>query len=155
LPTATPPPTAAPFPTATLPPTATRQATATATATKPPPPPTPTPVVGKVTLVTPLDNEASGTRQFFQWKPDFMPADGYAFELIFWPTNQDPMRQGFGVAAPTRKDNAMVDLPLLDIQLGDRLEPRTYQWGVLLVRTTPSYERVRFLGGGWYFTYRR
>ncbi|MEZ4731722.1 MAG: hypothetical protein R3E79_31775 [Caldilineaceae bacterium] len=144
--------TATPLPTATLPPTLRPTATATAT---PRPLPTPTPFSGVVTLVNPLDQESSDGQVLFEWEANFTPSAGYAFELIFWEPNQDPIRRGFGVAAPTLGHSARVDLRRLDNDLGDRLEPATYQWGVLLVRTTPTYERIRFLGGGRSFTYYR
>ena len=156
LPTHTPLPTATPLPTDTPLPTATPLPTKTATATATPrPTATATPVIGSVTLVTPLDNEAGGDRKLFQWAADFTPGADYAFELIFWRPDQDPMRNGFGLAAPTTGDRATVDLATLDDVLGERLEPGSYQWGVLLVRTTPAYERIRYLGGGWRFIYQR
>jgi hypothetical protein len=43
----------------------------------------------------------------------------------------------------------------LDNDLGNRLDPATYHWGLLLVRTSPTYERIRYLGGDWRFTYYR
>lgn len=150
----TPPPTATPTATPLPTETPTPEPTATATATRRPPP-TPTVVSGKVEPVNPLDNESSNTKVLFEWRATFPPAEGYAFELVFWQPNQDPLRHGFGVAAPTRGNSAMVDLRRLDNDLGDRLEPKTYRWGVLLVRTTPTYERIRYLGGDWQFTYYR
>ncbi len=96
-----------------------------------------------------------GGRKLFQWAADFAPAPDYAFELIFWRADQDPMRHGFGLAAPTTGTSTTVDLAALDDVLGERLEPGTYQWGILLVRTTPAYERIRYLGGGWRFNYQR
>ena len=152
----TPPPTETPTTTPTPLPTETPtpRPTATATATHRPSP-TPTVVTGKVEPINPLDNESSNEKVLFEWQATFIPAEGYAFELVLWLPNQDPLRHGFGVAAPTRGNRAMVDLRRLDNDLGDRLEPQTYQWGILLVRTTPKYERIRYLGGDRHFTYYR
>lgn len=167
-PTATPTATATasatptPLPTDTPTATPTPQPTATATTTPTPPPtatprpsPTPTIVAGVITPVNPLDNEASSQRLRFVWTANFTPSSGYAFEVVFWRNNQEPLKQGLGLAAPTLANSINVDLSELDNRLGDRLEPGNYQWGVLLVRTEPSYERIRFLGGGWHFTYHR
>lgn len=163
-PTATTPPTATPTATVTdtpttVPtplPTATATATATPAATATPrPPPTPTLVAGVITPVNPLDNEASSQALRFAWTANFTPSPGYAFEVVFWRNNQEPLKHGLGMAAPTLGTSTNVNLSELDNRLGDRLEPGSYQWGVLLVRTDPKYERIRFLGGGWHFTYHR
>ena len=156
LPTATATETAIPTLTPTPLPTATATATASPTQTPTPrPSPTPTLVAGTITPLNPLDNEASSQQLRFVWTADFTPSPGYAFEVVFWRYNQEPLKQGLGLAAPTLNTSVNVDLSELDNRLGDRLEPATYQWGVLLVRTTPSYERIRYLGGGWHFTYHR
>jgi len=160
-PTATSTATPTPLPTET----STPRPTATHTATHRPPPsiptptltptPTPTVITGKVKPLNPLDNESSNDTVRFAWQANFTPAEGYAFELVFWPPDRDPLRHGFGVAAPTRGNDASVDLRRLDNDLGDRLDPATYRWGLLLVRTSPTYERIRYLGGDWHFTYYR
>ena len=160
--TATSPPEPPPTATATATPTPlptqtpTSRPTATHTATRrPPPTPTPTIVTGTIKPLNPLDNESSNGTVRFEWQANFTPAEGYAFELVFWRPNQNPLRHGFGVAAPTRGNDASVDLRRLDNDLGNRLDPTTYHWGLLLVRTSPNYERVRYLGGDWHFTYYR
>lgn len=96
----------------------------------------------------PADNTSSHNQIVFAWDATFIPGADFAFELIFWKAGQDPLGQGFGVAAPTVTKQVSVDLQRLDNTLGTLLEPGTYQWGVLLVRTTPSYERIDYLGGG-------
>lgn len=159
-PTATATATALPTDTPTTTPTPQPTATATATATPPPtatprPSPTPTIVAGAITPVNPLDNEASSQQLRFVWTANFTPSAGYAFEVVFWRNTQEPLKQGLGLAAPTLGNSINVDLSELDNRLGDRLEPGTYLWGVLLVRTEPRYERIRFLGGGWHFTFHR
>lgn len=102
-----------------------------------------------------MDHEASNQSLRFTWRADFTPSPGYAFEVVFWRNDQEPLKQGLGMAAPTLGASVNVDLSELDNRLGDRLEPATYQWGVLLVRTDPTYERIHYLGGGWHFTYYR
>lgn len=160
-------------PTATLTATVTPTATATVTPTVPPtvtppprhrrppgqrpprPSPTPTIVAGVVTPLNPLTGESSNGVVRFEWSANFTPSEGYAFELVFWRPQQEPLKQGFGVAAPTRGHEAKVDLRELDNRLGDRLEPGAYQWGLLLVRTQPTYARIRYVGGDWLVTYNR
>ena len=161
LPTATntlPPPTATdtPAPTATNtpapPPTNTRTPTATNT---PAPTPTPTAPSGSVSLVAPSNGESGNGQRPFVWAADFTPAEGYAFELVFWRPGQEPIANGFGMAAPTTNLNVTLDLNRLDEQLGDLFDTGEYNWGILLVRTTPAYERVKYLGGGNRFIYYR
>jgi hypothetical protein len=65
------------------------------------------------------------------------------------------MRQSFGMAAPTTNLSVNLDLERLDEQLGDLFDLGEYEWGVLLVRTAPTYERVKYLGGGRRFVYSR
>jgi hypothetical protein len=90
----------------------------------------------------------------FEWDPNFTPAAGQAFELIFWKAGQDPMAAGFGLAAPTTNNSVSADMESLDSVLGDLLEPGPYRWGVLLVEEDP-YQRLDFLGGGWTFNFTR
>ena len=63
------------------------------------------------------------------------------------------MLHGFGMAAPTTNLDVTLDLDRLDEQLGDLFDTGEYIWGILLVRTTPTYERIKYLGGGNHFTY--
>ena len=148
IPTATntpvPPPTNTPRPTNTP--------TATATNT---PVPTPTAVIGSIAPVSPGDGNSGQGQQTFTWTANFTPSDGYAFELVFWKAGQDPLRQSIGMAAPTTNLDVTLDLPRLDEQLGALFDTGEYNWGVLLVRTTPAYERIQYLGGGHRFTYYR
>jgi hypothetical protein len=159
--TNTPVPTATntPLPTATntpVPPTNTPRPTNTPlpTATNTPMP-TPTAVTGSIAPVSPGDGNSGQGQQTFTWTANFAPSEGYAFELVFWKADQDPLRQSFGMAAPTTNLNVTLDLPRLDEQLGPTFDTGEYRWGVILVRTTPTYERVQYLGGGYRFTYYR
>ena len=65
------------------------------------------------------------------------------------------MANGFGMAAPTTNLNVTLDLVRLDEQLGALFDTGEYDWGILLVRTTPAYERIKYLGGGRRFIYYR
>lgn len=65
------------------------------------------------------------------------------------------MGNGFGMAAPTMNLNVTLDLDRLDEQLGDLFDTGEYDWGILLVRTTPAYERIKYLGGSSRFIYYR
>jgi hypothetical protein len=153
------PPTNTPLPTATntpVPPTNTPRPTNTPTATGTnTPAPTSTAVTGSIVPVAPGDGNSGQGQQTFSWTANFTPSEGYAFELVFWKAGQDPLRQSFGMAAPTTNLNVTLDLPRLDEQLGGTFDTGEYNWGVLLVRTTPSYERIQYLGGGYRFTYYR
>jgi serine/threonine protein kinase len=156
-PTATPLPTNTPLPTATntpVPPTATPLPTNTPlpTATNTPIP-SPTAVVGQITPLEPTDGEGGGGQRIFRWEANFVPAPGTAFEMVFWRPGEDPMANGFGLAAPTTDTSVNPDLNALDDLLGSRLDNGQYVWGVLLVRTDP-YQRIAYLGGGnqFYFT---
>jgi hypothetical protein len=91
----------------------------------------------------------------FSWSANFTPPAEHAFELVFWKPGQDPLVQSIGMAAPTSNLNVTLDLARLDEQLGGLFDTGEYNWGVLLVRTTPAYERVRYLGGGRNFIYYR
>lgn len=104
-------------------------------------------------MIAPGDGEGNNGQRIFSWSANFTPSEGYAFELVFWKAGQDPLQQSFGMAAPTTNLNVTLDLERLDEQLGDLFDIGEYQWGILLVRTTPAYERVQYLGGGRRFLY--
>jgi hypothetical protein len=93
----------------------------------------------------PGDGSSGNGSQRFEWIVNISPGPGEAFELVFWRPDQDPMVNGFGVAAPTTNNGVTVDLNALDGTLGDLLEPGDYKWGLLLVQTDP-YQRLQFLG---------
>lgn len=134
------------------------------TVTVPTPTPIPTPIprpiptatvtIGGLQLVAPGNNAANSGLQEFQWAANFTPDPGLAFEVVFWKAGQNPMISGFGLAAPTTKNKITVNLNDLDAKLGDLLEPGDYQWGVLLVRTSP-YQRVQFMGQSRTFRFDR
>lgn len=165
LPTAT--QTNTPLPTATftpVPPTATNTAvptwtpaptnTPTLTPTNTPIP-SPTVASGQVTLVEPSDGTNGGGQRIFRWSANFTPSPGTGFELVFWRPGEDPMGNGFGLAAPTLETGVTVDLDALDDILGERLDNGDeYRWGILLVKTEP-YERISYLGGGYTFLFSR
>ncbi|MBX3014503.1 MAG: serine/threonine protein kinase [Caldilineaceae bacterium] len=162
LPTATATETAIPTATNTLAPTATNTPIPTPTQTRTPTPTntpeptaTPTPVVGAIAPIAPDNGESGSGQRTFSWSADFTPAEGYAFELVFWRPGQNPMIQSIGMAAPTTNLSVNLDLERLDDQLGSLFDVGEYQWGVLLVRTTPAYERIQYLGSGRSFTYAR
>lgn len=116
--------------------------------------PTPTPTIGMFALVAPMDGNAGSGVVPFEWTTTYEPGADEGFEVIFWPVGGDPLLQGFGLAAPTTNHRVNLDLTALDDALGATLEPGTYQWGVLLVRTEP-YTRLRLLGEPRLFNYTR
>jgi hypothetical protein len=115
---------------------------------------TPTSVSVALQLIAPSEGDSGTAERAFEWDTSYVPAEDEGFELIFWPIGQDPMRGGFGLAAPTNDIRINVNLTKLDDILGTRLEPGQYNWGILLVRREP-YERLRLLGGPRRFNYFR
>jgi hypothetical protein len=140
-------PTPAPTPTLTQPPINTRTPTPFVLNT-----PTPTP--GALALVDPLDGDSGTGQRIFVWQTNFTPPVGRAFELIFWREGQNPMQNGFGLAAPTTGTSVTVNLTKLDDALGQLLDPGEYFWGLLLVQVKP-YQRIQFLGEARRFTFFR
>lgn len=126
----------------------------TVTVPAPTPLPTPTVTIGSIQLVAPGNNAANSGLEEFRWTANFTPDAGLAFEVVFWKAGQDPLVNGFGLAAPTINNKVNVDLNALDASLGKLLEPGDYQWGVLLVRVSP-YQRVQFMGQSRNFRFDR
>lgn len=108
------------------------------------PSPTPTITTGQVHLVAPGNGTAGSGVEPFQWASTFTLAPGTAFELVFWKAGQDPLVNGFGLAAPTGNSKVSVDLNALDTKLGHLFEPGDYEWGVLLVHISP-YTRIQLV----------
>lgn len=160
-PTLTAPPTSTPLPIPS--PTATRRPRPTATATPAATPtaglenstplPTLTAAVGVpfVTVQTPPNDTALDARAYtFSWRAvavQLQPTEG--FEVVAWELGQDPFTSSFGLHGPVRAETVNIDLSV--ILQSKLLQPgKSYQWGVLLVDTTP-YTRLQFLGGGHLF----
>ncbi|MCB9157298.1 MAG: serine/threonine-protein phosphatase [Caldilineaceae bacterium] len=127
--------------------TATDVATPTATTYVPP-------ASNSVRLLSPAAGTTVDSAMRFTWDANFAPATGQGFELVFWKDGQDPIRNGFGLAAPTANTDVLIDLPNLDSRLGDLLEPGDYRWGILLVQAEP-YQRLQYLGEGFAVHYAR
>ncbi|MEZ4660709.1 MAG: serine/threonine-protein kinase [Caldilineaceae bacterium] len=114
---------------------------------------TPTPAVvafsGSVSLIEPLENPLRGKRTF-RWSTTMTLSGNQEFELVFWPENGDPMRDGFGPVGTTKGTQIEVNLDK-SIDILAQLEAgRNYRWGVLLVTQSP-YNRIRYLGGNHLF----
>ena len=105
-------------------------------------------------LLSPAAGTTVDSAMRFTWDANFAPATGQGFELVFWKDGQDPIRNGFGLAAPTANTDVLIDLPNLDSRLGDLLEPGDYRWGILLVQAEP-YQRLQYLGEGFAVHYAR
>ncbi len=155
-------PTSTPAPTSTPVPTATETPTPLPTATALPPPTTASePVIaqnkaigGSVKLITPADGDGLGEEQEFRWQADFTPSSGQAFELIFWRDGQNPLQDGWGVAAPTLSTVVRVNLQRMDDNPALPFEPGEYRWGVRLVQVKP-YRKLKFLGGNYRLRFQR
>lgn len=116
-------------------------------------PPQSAPVsVGAIEPVRPAPGEAGRSFATFEWRATTPLPEGQKYELILWKPEQDPINDGFGLAAPTTATFVQVDLDRLDNTLGALLDEGEYRWGVLLVSENP-YRRLRFLGGGTQFFY--
>jgi len=112
------------------------------------PSPTPSPIPsssgGSVQPVSPADDATTNGQMTFEWTSTYALGANEAFELIFWESGQDPLTQGSGVASgPLRGTSVKVD-----IGANASIRQTVYFWGVRLVRTSPSYEKLRYLGGG-------
>jgi uncharacterized protein YraI len=116
---------------------------------------TPTRASISIEPISPNDGDSGSRQRTFTWSANFTLNDGYAFELVFWKPGEDPLKQSFGMADATTDLSVILDLERLDEQLGGLFDIGEYNWGVLLVRTTPSYERMQYLGGGRRFIYKR
>lgn len=132
-------PTEAPLPTNTPLPVPTRRPTVAPTAA----PPTAVPQAQNwwagqgVALIEPGDTQALINSGTFSWTPlNTALPDGYAYELVFWHRGQDAMANGLGWAGVTRNTSVTFNFDKIGIVPGD------YNWGVLLVKISPSYERV-------------
>lgn len=158
-PTATPVATQASAATSTPRPTNTPTIAPTATNTSAPTPtraPTPLPatVNQTVTLVQPLNSSLSGP-QTFSWATDIVLAENQAFEMVFWEVGQEPVANGFSPPGAVRATSVTIDLDRFAAsEQGSRLliRSRRYQWGVLLVETSP-FKRLRHLGGAHTFVF--
>ena len=150
--TAQPTATNTPLPTATATPAPTATPTDVPVVILPTATPTETPIPVEVKLAWPNDRVSGSGDQLFRWTTNVMPAEGQAFELIFWREGQDPLAQGFGLAEPTRSTSVTVDLTKEDDRLGALLDPGEYYWGVRLVETDP-YARIDFVSDSRLFRY--
>jgi hypothetical protein len=77
----------------------------------------------------------------FRWTPDLPLEDGQLFELVFWSPEE------------TWNDSRSPDKATEATELTVRPDKAdlngSYRWGVLLVRLTPQYKRLRLLGPGY------
>ncbi|MEZ4635671.1 MAG: LysM peptidoglycan-binding domain-containing protein [Caldilineaceae bacterium] len=106
-----------------------------------------------VTPFEPGDNSSVAGRVAFRWRSTTTLPEGVLYELVFWKAGQDPVNDGFGLAAPTAEMSVVLDLDLLHVAPGFPLDFGQYEWGLLLVRTEPAYERLEYAGGGFLVTY--
>jgi serine/threonine protein kinase len=87
-----------------------------------------------VTLLEPNDGETRDGEVTFRWSAGGGSLTaGQALEVILYAAGQDPMRDGFGIAAPTTGDSVRVNLAGLDADSNVPLEPGQYWWAVRLI----------------------
>lgn len=118
--------------------------------------PTATPAANtrSVQILSPENGAAVSYETTFVWRSGFSLGAGELFEVVLWRQGQDPVRDGFGVHGATTDARITVNMAGVDRDLS-QLEPGEYQWGVLLVRLQPRYERLAYLGGGRILRYDR
>ncbi|MFZ2488253.1 MAG: PP2C family serine/threonine-protein phosphatase [Anaerolineae bacterium] len=163
--TSTPTPTATslpPTPTP-LPPTPTLRPNVTATATGLPAAstlsaPTASPVsAGTVqgALLQPGDGETVVGDVRFSWRitEGELPA-GMGYEVFFYRAGQDLLRDGFGLAQPTRGNELTVNLTTLDDNANYPLAPGDYLWGIRLSPVAGG-NATRVVVAGRRLTYQR
>ena len=88
---------------------------------------------GAARLLLPADGATVTGSTQFRWESDARLTDGQNYEVVFWKQGQDPIRDGFGIAAPTNNTEITVNLTKLDDNIDHPLEPGDYQWGLLIV----------------------
>jgi LysM repeat protein len=106
-----------------------------------------------ISAYEPGDNSRVQSKVAFRWTGLTPLPEGMLYELVFWRTGEDPLVNGFGMAAPTDQNYVLLDLDLLNLTPGFPLDFGQYRWGVLIVRTQPSYSRLSYAGGGFLITY--
>jgi hypothetical protein len=107
---------------------------------------------GSIVPLAPPDGESGGGARTFAWRANQPLLSHQAYELVFWKSSQDPLALGFGLVALTTETQVTADLDAIDRAPNHPLSPGDYQWGVILVERQP-YRRLRYLGGGWSFTF--
>ncbi|MCB0199432.1 MAG: protein kinase [Anaerolineae bacterium] len=107
-----------------------------------------------VSLIRPNDGDSSSNAMTFEWDiTSGSLAPDQAFEWRVWKAGQDPIRDGLGLAGITRSPRQAVNLAAADA--AGLIEPGEYQWGVVLVETTPSYRPLRLISDTRTFRYER
>jgi hypothetical protein len=87
-----------------------------------------------VTLLEPSDGDTRSGDVIFRWSVSGGSLSaGQALEVILYATGQDPLRDGFGIAAPATGDSVQVNLTGLDADPNVPLEPGQYWWAVRLI----------------------
>jgi hypothetical protein len=153
----------------TLPPTSTPVATRTSVAARPPTatparpaataPPAPAAAAPAnnvtVVLLEPNEGDTRTGEVTFRWSvTGGSLAAGQGFEVFFYRPGEDPLTGGFGLAAPTTGNSALVDLPALDASPGHPLDPGSFLWGVRLVQQATGAP-VRVVAEGRRLVYQR
>jgi len=87
-------------------------------------------------LLEPPANETVKGRVTFRWEPVALPA-GAAYEVVWWRPDEDP-GNARGFAPPTTQTSLTTDLEGHDLQ-----QDQLFYWTVLVVRTTPVYQRLQ------------
>lgn len=106
-----------------------------------------------ITLIRPLDATLRG-RVTFEWLSKIPLDTTQAFEPVLWLPSQDPLENGFGLAAASSATTISIDLDQAADRLPQLQAGRDYKWGVLVVNRNP-YQRLIFLGAEHQFRFER
>ncbi len=97
-----------------------------------------------VSLLSPTNDSTLDSKQTFSWAANFnLPAD-YEYEIVFWQAGQDAFKEGLGFSGTTTSTNLSVNV---DVFRERGQAQGEYYWGIMLVKKTPLYDRVKYLGG--------
>jgi len=98
-----------------------------------------------VILLEPGNGDTVNSPRTFSWQTNFDLPTGYAYEPIFWKEGEDPLLSGDGYGGTTELTSKNFAAEAL---IGAGAHNGDYYWGIILVQTTPTYDRIKFLGGG-------
>ena len=107
-------------------------------------------------LVQPTDGDTRNGEVTFRWAitAGALPA-GMGYEVFFYQRGQDPLRDGFGLAAPTTQESQRINLTAVDDDPGSPLAPGVYLWGVRVAPLNGGGAARQVVAAGRQLTYQR
>lgn len=89
-----------------------------------------------VQLTDPVEGDTVNGSRVFRWNPSGALPSGFAFEPVFWQSDQTPEVSGGGWGGATVDSQLSIDLTKFP-----QVQPGSYKWGILLVEAAP-YKRI-------------